>query len=56
MDGELVSERVQRKQFGGAPMLIEDALGALQDCWRDGTAITVQGSIRFKRYVEESRE
>ena len=56
MNGAFVSQRVQRKHFGRAPILIEDALRALQECWRHGTAFAVQWSIRLKRYVEEYRE
>jgi hypothetical protein len=37
-------------------MLIEDALRALQECRRHGTAVAVQRSIGLKRYVEEYRE
>jgi hypothetical protein len=56
MNGELVSQHFQRKQFGRAPILIEDVLRALHDCWWHGTTTAVQRSIRLKRYVEEYGE
>jgi hypothetical protein len=56
VNSALVRQRVQRKQFSRAPMLIADALGALQDGWRHRTATAVEWSIRPKPDVEKYRQ